>query len=460
MLRDDDNPERRIEKLERIIEALVERLERAEEARGPAYALTRATALLEREIIARNDDLERALADLGAINTELAQANAAADEANRAKSRFLRAASHDLLQPLSAAKMFLSHLANLSTDSRQIDIVSHLTGTIESAEELIGALSQIARLDGRRVRLDLTPLSLDRLFWRLGLDLKPLAVQRGVDLRFVPSSLTVRSDPVYLRQIAQNLIANALKYTDGTKVLVGVRRRGDMAWLEVCDQGPGIAEDDRVRIFQEFERLGNSDQPGTGLGLSIVQRATHLLGHPLDLVSQPGQGSRFRVGLPILAGVCALQRPDLNRPRHDLPTRLKGLHVLVVENDPAMRQAFDALLTGWGMEVATVGSIRAARLALSRRRPDLVLTDYRLDAGETGIQTIRQLRADAADRLPAVLVSGDDTEAMAADAGTLDVCVLAKPVDEAQLQRAFVAALDGTPLSGGDATRDAASHVC
>ncbi|SHF18280.1 Signal transduction histidine kinase [Loktanella atrilutea] len=455
MMRDEDTPARRIAKLERIVEALVERLERTEEARGPSYALTRAAALLEREIIARNDDLERALTDLEAINAQLAQAHAAADEANRAKSRFLRAASHDLLQPLSAAKMFLSHLANLSTDARQVDIVSHLTGTIESAEELIGALSQIARLDGRSVRLDLVPLSLDRLFWRLGLDLQPLAVQRGVDLRFVRSGLTVESDPVYLRQIAQNLIANALKYTDGAKVLVGVRRQGDTAWLEVYDQGPGIADADRARIFQEFERLGHSDQPGTGLGLSIVQRATHLLKHPLELHSEPGKGSRFRVGLPVRVGLCAMRAPDRNRHQSDFPQALRGLHVLVVENDPAMRQAFDALLTGWGMTVRTVDSIRAARQALAVRAPDLVLTDYRLDGGETGIQTIRQLRADGHARLPAVLVSGDDAEAMAADAHALNVALLAKPVDEAQLQRAMCAALADVPRGV-----DAAVTIC
>ena len=443
MLRDDDPAHQRIAKLERIIAALVERLERSEDARGPAYALTRAAALLEREIITRNDDLERALTNLEAINAELAQAHAAADEANRAKSRFLRAASHDLLQPLSAARMFLSHLANLSTDARQVDIVSHLNDTIESAEELIGALSQIARLDGRSVQLNLAPVSLDRLFWRLGLDLQPLAEQRGVDLRFVRSSLTVQSDPVYLRQIVQNLIANALKYTDGRKVLVGVRRNRDVVWLEVCDQGPGIAAADQDRIFQEFERLGNSDQPGNGLGLSIVQRASQLLGHPLHLVSRRGQGSRFRVGLPVRTEICAMPATPRHSPVPRSPEILQALHVLVVENDPAMRHAFDTLLTGWGMRVTTTGSIRAARQALAADAPDLVLTDYRLDRGETGIQTIRQLRADADDRLPAVIVSGDDTAAMADEARALGVAVMAKPVDELQLQRAMCAALDG-----------------
>ena len=267
------------------------------------------------------------------------------------------------------------------------------------------------------------------------------------------------SDPVYLRQIAQNLIANALKYTDGRKVLVGVRREGDVAWLEVCDQGPGIVEGDRQRIFQEFERLGNSDQPGTGLGLSIVQRATHVLGHPLELFSVPGQGSRFRVGLPVRAGICVLRAPKQSRPRKDFPALLQGLHVLVVENDPAMRQAFDALLTGWGMVVTTVGSIKDARHALTRRGPDLVLTDYRLDGGETGIQTIRQLRADSGDGLPAVLVSGDDTDAMADDARTLGIAVLAKPVDEALLQRAMCAALQNSSRGAAAGTSGVTANV-
>lgn len=441
MLRDDDDPARRIAKLERIVAALVQRLERSEEARGPAYALTRAAALLEREIIARNDDLERALSDLGEINAELGQAREVAEEANRAKSRFLRAASHDLLQPLSAAKMFLSHLANLSVDQRQTDIVSHLTGTIESAEELISALSQIARLDSRTFQMEKAPVSIARLFRRLELDLRPLATQRGVDLRFVASGITVQSDPIYLRQIAQNLIANALKYTDGQKVLVGMRRAGEQAWLEVLDQGPGIAAQDRDRIFQEFERLGGSDQPGTGLGLSIVRRASQLMMHPLELRTQPGRGSCFRVSLPVRADICAMKNDAMRPAQLAYPAELKGCRVLVVENDPVMRQAFDVLLTGWGMRVTTVGTVQAARAAVARQVPDLLLTDFRLDGDETGIQTISVLRDGLAMRLPALIVSGDDIEAMTAAAAGLGVEIVAKPVDDAMLQRAMRSAL-------------------
>src|SRR5690606_17987537 len=149
------------------------------------------------------------------INAELEQANSIADEANRAKSRFLRAASHDLLQPLSAAKLFLSHLEETSADGGQSDLIRTVTATLDSAGELIEALSNIARLDSRKFETNRVPLAIDRLFRRLEIDTRPLAEARQVDLRFVASSVTVESDPVYLRQIAQNLITNALKYTTG-----------------------------------------------------------------------------------------------------------------------------------------------------------------------------------------------------------------------------------------------------
>lgn len=443
MLRDSDDKDRAIAKLERINQALVQRLERIEETRGSAYALTRATAMLEREVVARNRDLEQALSDLAKINAELAQAREVADEANRAKSRFLRAASHDLLQPLSAAKLFLSHLselADLQGDSLQRDLVSHLTATFDSAEELIRALSDIARFDSRSFRMNPAPMALSRLFRRLIIDMQPLANSRGIDLRFVASAATVESDPVYLRQIAQNLITNALKYTTGKKVLVGMRRQGDALWLEVLDQGPGIAVKDQERIFQEFERLSRSDQPGTGLGLSIVQRACQQLGHALELRSEKGRGSRFRVRLARYQGVAAPRQATLPRKRGEI-SDFSGRRVLVVENDPVMRHAYGFLLGGWGMEVQTVAGIRAARDAASRARPDLLLTDYRLDGDETGLQTIHLLRQDLGQGLPALIVSAESAQAIKGEAGGLAVEILEKPVAEGELRRAMRAAL-------------------
>ena len=436
MLRPTDADARKIEKLTRINQALIQRMERMDEMRGSSYALTRTAAMLEREIMERNADLERALAELSAINVQLAAARETADEANRAKSRFLRAASHDLLQPLSAAKLFLAHLAELAADPMQADLVQRITASFDSAEELIHALLNIARLDSQAFEANPGPVAIGRLFQRLAIDLQPLAAQRGIDLRFVMSSETVLSDPVLLRQIAQNLIINALKYSLGPKVLVGLRHDGDGGWLLVQDCGPGIEPADQERIFNEFERLSRADQPGSGLGLSIVQRACQQLGHALELASAVGAGSSFRVRLPLIRNVCLL--PDERAAAVAADARaLAGRRVLVVENDPGMRQAFAMLLSGWGMEVADAGSVEAARGAARGPGgpPDVVLTDFRLDNGETGLQTIRLLRRDLRRRVPALIVSAEGGESIRRDADPLGVPVLEKPVAETQLRR-------------------------
>lgn len=442
MLRDSDDPQRRIQKLERINAALMQRMERIEESRGPAYALTRAAAVLEREVLARNRDLETALAELAQINAELVAAREIADQANRAKSRFLRAASHDLLQPLSAAKLFLSHLDDLATDRMQRDLVSHLTATVDSAEELIRALSDIARLDSRSLRMNRGPVAIWRLFRRLIIDMQPLANARGIDLRFVASGATVDSDPVFLRQIAQNLIANALKYTTGDKVLVGVRHAGDRVWLEVLDRGPGIAPRDQQRIFAEFERLSNTGQPGTGLGLSIVSRACEQLGHRLELRSVPGKGSCFRVCLPAVPRAALAGAAEGDEAGRAVPAAdFAGRRVLVIENDPVMRRAFGMLLEGWGMQVDAVGDVAAARRIAAGQPPDLVLTDYRLDAGETGIEALRALSADLGREPAALIVSAEAAGAVRDEARGLAAAILEKPVAEHDLRRAMLAAL-------------------
>ena len=442
MLRPEDDDARKVEKLTRINEALIARMERMDEMRGSSYALTRTAAMLEREVMERNADLERALADLSAINAELAQARELADEANRAKSRFLRAASHDLLQPLSAAKLFLSHLAETASEGMQADLVNRITASFDSAEELIRALLDIARLDSQAFEANPGPVAIGRLFQRLTIDLAPLAEARRMELAFVMSSETVLSDPVLLRQIAQNLIINALKYSTGGKVLVGLKRDGEGAWLTVQDRGPGIAAQDQERIFNEFERLSRSDVPGTGLGLSIVRRACQLLGHPLELRSAPGHGSCFRVRLPRMRP--AVMRKEPEDFAADEAEALAGRRVLVVENDPGMRQAFSMVLRGWGMEVADAGGVEAARAAARiGAPPDLLLTDFRLDEGETGVQTIEALRADLGARLPALIVSAEGAEAIRQYAEPLGVPVLEKPVAEARLRRMLGALLSG-----------------
>ena len=371
MLRPTDDEPRRIEKLTLINEALIQRLERMDDMRGSSYALTRTAAMLEREIVARNADLERALAELSASNAELAAARETADEANRAKSRFLRAASHDLLQPLSAGRLLLGQLGDIATDAVQADLVQRVTASFESAEELIRALLDIARLDSQAFEADPGPVAISRLFQRLAIDLQPLAAARGIDLRFVMSSEAVLSDPVLLRQIAQNLIINALKYSTGPKVVVGLKHDGAEAWLTVQDAGPGIDPADQERIFNEFERLSRTDAPGSGLGLSIVRRACQQLGHEVSLTSAVGRGSRFRVRLPLMRNVCLMPEAEPDAAGPGPAADFVGRRVLIVENDPAMREAFGMLLRGWGMEVADAAGVADARAAArdGRRRP-------------------------------------------------------------------------------------------
>ncbi|WP_096786057.1 hybrid sensor histidine kinase/response regulator [Rhodobacter sp. CZR27] len=467
MLRDGDSPERQIEKLKRINAALIDRLDRADASRGSHWMLFQTAAVLEQELLARNRDLEQALSHLELTNRELALARETADEANRSKSRFLRAASHDLLQPLSAAKLFLSHLSETLSDPLQSDLVARIGTAFDSTEELIRALLEISRLDSVRLDVSCERVSLGRLFQRLAVDFQGAAEARGLDLRFVISSATVMSNPVFLRRIAQNLVSNAIKYTASGRVLVGARRQGADVWLEVHDTGPGIAVEDRERIFNEFERLApDGEEPGTGLGLSIVRRACLRLGHDIDLRSEPGRGSVFRIRLPRaleapgalaagpdpasatgavqrLAGSGAepvmLAEPTASAP----PVQLAGRRVLVVENDAAMREAYALLLRRWGVEVATADGTGTALAALERLPPEAVVTDYRLERGETGLQTIAALRRRLGQRLPALVVTAEPDPQLQARVDRLGAALLRKPVTEAELRRTLSALLEG-----------------
>ena len=333
-LRDDDTEARQVEKLTRISTVLAERIDRLEASRGSAWSMFQAAVALEQEVQVRTRELEQALADLSERNRELAVARALAEEANRSKTRFLRAASHDLLQPLSAAKLFLSALKDTPLDDLQAELANRLSGAFESVEELMHAVLDISRLDSQRIEFQRKPVVLNDLFRRLAVEYAPMAEAKGLKLAFAPTSAVVESDPTFLRRIAQNLVSNAIKYTDRGGVLVGVRKRGGRAWLEIMDTGIGIAATDRSRIFDEFQRIGREGgAPGMGLGLSIVRRACAKLGHPIAMDSEPGRGTVFRISLPLV-------QPE-TEARGVLPAwsdpSLRGRVALVVENDHAMR---------------------------------------------------------------------------------------------------------------------------
>ncbi|WP_374645080.1 hybrid sensor histidine kinase/response regulator [Tabrizicola sp.] len=441
MLRDGDDLERRIEKLGRINAALIERLDHYDKTRGSAWSLFQAALALEKEVAARNRDLERALADLSQKNHELAAARMAAEEANRSKTRFLRAASHDLLQPLSAARLFLSTLATMELGGAEADLVKRLGNAFESVEELIRAVLDISRLDSQRIEFNRKPVNLNALFDRLRGEFEAPAAARRLRLRFVRSSLAVDSDPVFLRRIAQNLVSNAIKYTETGSVLVGARRRGARAWLEVHDTGIGIPAEDRDQIFAEFHRLEHDrrGEPGMGLGLSIVKRACAKLDHPIALDSEPGRGSVFRIGLEIVARNAPPRRSSA-RPPADRD-RLRGKHALIVEDNAAMRHGYAVILRdSWGMRTQVVEGTAAARDAATRpdQPPDLILADYHLRGSDTGLRTITLLRKLSGTEIPAIVVTAHRTASVVRSCARHGVRVLEKPIRPEDLRDALL----------------------
>lgn len=426
ILRPEDDAARRAEKLNRITDVLIERVDRLEESRGSAWSMFQAAVALEQEVTTRTAQLEQALADLSQRNRELAVARASAEEANRSKTRFLRAASHDLLQPLSAARLFLEALVGTRMDEDQQEIVGRLSGAFESVEQLMHAVLDIARLDSQRIEFDRKPVEMDRLFTRLADEYGPMAEAKGLRLHFAPTSAMVESDPVFLRRIAQNLISNAIKYTARGGVVVGMRPRAGMSWLEVWDTGPGIPAIDRNRIFGEFQRL-NAD-PGTvgmGLGLSIVRRACAKLGHPLKLDSEPMRGTVFRVGLPVTVGsdpmgFCVWPGQGMV---------LRGRLAMVVENDAGMRRGYEMILQDQaGMVARLAGSTAEALASMGEEPPDVILADYNLDDGDTGIAAITAMREAAGVPIPALMVTARRDPDIARACADIGVPLLEKPV--------------------------------
>ncbi|MFN3274691.1 MAG: hybrid sensor histidine kinase/response regulator [Paracoccus sp. (in: a-proteobacteria)] len=431
MLRDDDPPQRQIEKLDRISRVLIDRIDRLEESRGSAWSMFQAAVALEQEVQARRRELERAMADLSQKNRELAVARAAAEEANRSKTRFLRAASHDLLQPLSAARLFLAALTDTEMTADQTELTDRLSGAFESVEQLMHAVLDISRLDSQRIEFNRQPVPLGDLFRRLSAEFIPMAEAKGLRLRFMPTQAVVESDPVFLRRIAQNLVSNAIKYTHRGGVAVGARRRGGMCWLTVCDTGMGIPAVDRNRIFDEFQRLGNdAGVPGMGLGLSIVRRACNKLGHPISLSSEAMRGTVFRVGLPLVNGAGA----PLPRPADAALQGLRGRVALVVENDAEMRRAYDLILRDrLGMVPRLAGGTAEALATMGDEPPDVIIADYHLENGDTGTAAIEALRGASDRPVPAVMVTAHRDPDIARTCAAMDVHLLEKPVHPSEL---------------------------
>lgn len=387
-----------------------------------------AAEALEQRVRERTTELTR-------LNAELARAKADAEEANISKTRFLAAASHDILQPLNAARLYVTSLVERQGQGEAGRLVSNIDASLDAVEEILGALLDISRLDTGAMKPEIGSIRIDELMRQLEVEFAPLAREKGLDLRFVRSSATVRSDRRLLRRLLQNLISNAIKYTPKGRVLVGCRRRNGSLRIEVCDSGLGIPQAQTRAIFREFHRLqdGAKVARGLGLGLSIVERISRVLGHTVHLKSEPGRGSVFSVEVPVTAAIGA-SAPQRGPMRVD-PAQLSGMAVLCIDNDPQILDGMEALLGGWGCQVLKAGDLPGAIAAIESARPILsgLLVDYHLDNGN-GIDAIVELRKRYGADLPAILITADRTLRVRDEARARDVPILNKPVKPAALR--------------------------
>jgi PAS domain S-box-containing protein len=402
--------------------------------------LMEAYATLEDKVRERTAELEAESAKRLALVEDLETANALAEAATQSKTRFLAAASHDLLQPLSAARLLTSALGSeleAAPDDTQ-SLLQRIDQSIENADLLLRALLDISRLDAGGVTPDISRFPLDALISETAAPMAEKAAEKGLSLRTVPSGLWVESDRGLMMSVLQNLIANAVRYTQSGGVLIGARRQGKTIALQVIDTGPGIAPEARRQVFKEFERGQGTraDDRGLGLGLAIVDRIVQRLGHTVTILDGPKGGSVFQVTLPR----CAPQADPKPKRRVRSRTRdLTGVEVLCLDNDPAVLEGFTELLGRWGCQVTAARDEAEARTAYPDSGPDLAIIDYQLDDGETGPDVFERLCEDWGAHPPALLATAEKGPHVEAAATRLGMDVIAKPVAPAVLRASLTA---------------------
>ena len=390
-----------------------------------------------RPFLERLKDLTEQYEEKARVEEELRVAKELAEAAVSSKTRFLAAASHDLLQPINAAKLLISSLQETTRETRFRPMVDRLEGAFASAEYLLHSLLDISRLESADPdTVSATDVGLRGLMEGVKADQMLLAAQKSVRLNVVPSSLVVHSDPVYLLRSIQNLVVNAIQYTEpGGRVLVGCRRAGEKVVLEVWDTGIGISAKDQLRVFDEFTRAENVPiGSGVGLGLSVVDRACRLLGHTLKVRSKPGRGSVFSIEMDVMDPATATPLPL--GPVEDLHDGALEHIIMVIENDEDVLYGTTQWLELLG---ASVLPARSTMEALEHVRdlgipPDIILADYQLDGGDTGVQATLDVRAATGYQVPAILITADRSETVRRLGVQNDLSVLTKPVQLSRLR--------------------------
>jgi CheY-like chemotaxis protein/two-component sensor histidine kinase len=383
-----------------------------------AVSLEQHNSLLQQRVREATEDLEHKRQE--------------AEQANLAKSRFLASVSHDLRQPMHALGLFTELLHQQLMDEQQLGIVQRMQTSVSQLEGMFNALLDLSKLDAGAVQPNFRDFDLKPYLRKLDEEFAPLAEEKGIALRVHLASAGTYSDSLLLARILNNLVANAIHYTQHGGVLVACRRRHDHWLLQVWDTGIGIAPENLPRIFEEYYQVGNAERNrrhGMGLGLAIVAKLARLLGHELQAHSRLGRGTVFSLKLPVAP--LAVPEP----PPMPLPTpsaSFAGQRVLVIDDDPDVLDSMAALLSSWGLKPMLAPNLEAAWAELDRA-PDAVLSDFRLPGEADGLAAIERLRERFGAELPAALISGDTVPQSVARMNASGLAILHKPVAPARL---------------------------
>ena len=390
-----------------------------------------------------NETLEQRVEDrtkeLVVANDQLSRAKTGADQANQSKTRFLAAASHDLMQPLNAARLFSSSLSQQHPGGKLASTLHHLDDSLVAAEELIGTLIEISKLDAGTLSPKLSHFPIDNMLQKLAAELTLLCHQKGIQFSYVPCHVTVHSDEQHLRRIVQNFLTNALRYTPKGKVLLGCRKKGNVLEIQVWDTGVGIAPQKLNEVFEEFKRL---DHPAThsvrgfGLGLAIADRTARLLDHPLTIKSWQGKGSLFGIIVPLGDRQKVVTKATTNNQYGGGEGGLTNMTVLCIDNETSILLGMKQLLSGWGCTVITALDMSQAlqHLVDADVQPNVILADYHLEQGQTGTAAIARIRQVYQSQIPAICITADRTEEVAKLIADEDTLLLNKPLKPAALR--------------------------
>ncbi len=414
------------------------------EPRAVAAALNEAKSTLERRVCERtaeltevNRKLREEIRERARAEDALWHAKADAEAANLGKTRFLAAASHDLLQPLNAARLFVTALSERSLGHKEGELVSRVDSALGNVEMLLGALLDISKFDAGAIPVDVSDFRVDMVLSALQEEFDAVAAAAGLDLRVVRSSAIVRSDPRLLGRILRNLLSNAIRYTPSGRVLLGCRRTREGLWIEVRDTGIGIPEGHLDDIFEEFKQLkmpGRRSETGFGLGLAIVQRISRTLGHEMSVRSTLGRGSVFAVKVPYGHQPVGADRVDPSSL--ETVDSIAGASVLVIDNEAGVLIGMREVLEGWGCAVTAErsGAQAIAQFDGNGAVPQIAIVDYHLDDGENGLDVIRSIRSRCRWEVPGLIITADPCPGLHDTIRHSGLHALRKPVKPAKLR--------------------------